>query len=358
MKKIAMVLTNAFNPDIRVYKEARYFVEQGHEVTVYAWDKRCECKKYEEIDGIKVQRIQIKSITGGRAKQIIPSIKFMNQLKKILNKATYDILYCHDLDGAIAGYFANRRKNIFVFDMHEVYDGYFYYDIPLLGKELFRKLIDYSNYIIYVNEEQIVEFSQMIKDKCIYLPNFPIKNMFEPIEKIKSDKFRINYIGGARDYISLDTLLSLNNEYIEVCVYGYGTAYDRLKENKYANNARLAGKYNGITDSGIIYQNTDILYCVYDSKVRNWQMAYPVKLFEAIVTRTPIIACKGTNLEKFVNKYGIGMAVEYGNREELLECIFKMKEKYSSYIKNIKEIENDYSWENIVLNLNKLIEKQ
>ena len=178
MKKIAMVLTNAFNPDVRVYKEARYFVEQGHEVTVYAWDRKCECKEYEEVDGIKVKRIQVESVAGSGAKQILPSIKFMNKLKKILNKSEYDILYCHDLDGAIAGYFVGNKKTTFVFDMHEVYDKYFYYEIPLLGKRLFKKMISHSKYIVYENERQIVGFDEETTNKCIFIPNYPIKTMY------------------------------------------------------------------------------------------------------------------------------------------------------------------------------------
>ena len=355
MKKIAMVLTNAFNPDVRVYKETRYFVEQGHEVTVYAWDRKCECKEYEEIDGIKVRRIQVESVAGSGAKQILPSIKFMKELMKMLNKTEYDILYCHDLDGAIAGYFANSKQTVFVFDMHEIYNSYFYYRIPLVGKYLFKRLINYSNYIVYVNEKQIENFEKNILKKCIYIPNYPVKDMYIPIEKQKSSKLRVNYIGAVRDYDSLNTLLLIENDEIEIKVYGMGTSYDKLKRNNYGKNSKLMGRYDGIKESGEIYRNTDILYCVYDPSVENWNIAYPVKLFEAIVTRTPIIVCKGTNLEEFVNKYGIGIAVEYSNKKELLDCIFQLKEKYNSYVKNIKKIENIYNWENVVLDLNKLI---
>lgn len=358
MKKIAMVLTNAFNPDVRVYKEAKYFVEQGHEVTIYAWDRKCECKECEEVDGIKVKRIQVESVAGSGAKQILPSIKFMNELKKILNKAEYDILYCHDLDGAIAGYFVGNKKTTFVFDMHEIYNDYFYYRIPLIGKSLFKRLINYSNHIVYVNEKQIENFERNNLKKSIYIPNYPVKGMYVPIEKENSNKLRVNYIGAVRDYDSLNTLLSIENGEIEIKVYGMGTAYDKLKMDHYGNNSKLIGRYDGIKESGEIYRNTDILYCVYDPNIENWKMAYPVKLFEAIITRTPIIVCKGTNLEAFVNKYGIGLAVEYGNKDELLECIFKIRENYTSYVENIKRIENNYNWENTISNLNIMIKQK
>lgn len=356
MKKIAMVLTNAFNPDVRVYKEARYFVEQGHEVTVYAWDRKCECKEYKEIDGIKVRRIPVKSVAGSGAKQILPSIKFMNELKKILNKAEYDILYCHDLDGAIAGYFANSKKAGFVFDMHEFYDSYFYYRIPILGKELFRKLVNYSDCIVFVNEKQVEKLEKEIVEKCIYVPNYPIKKMYEPIEKKKSEKIRLNYIGAVRDYDSLNTLLLIDNDEIEIKVYGIGIEYDKLKMNHYGKNSKLMGRYDGIKESAEIYRNTDILYCVYDPNVENWKNAYHVKFFEAIITRTPIIVSKGTAMADYISKFKIGLAVEYGKKEELLDCIFEIKKNYDNYVKNISKIEDNFSWEKVIINLNKSIE--
>ena len=35
--KVYMILTNGFDPDVRVYKEAKYLVEKNFEVTILCW---------------------------------------------------------------------------------------------------------------------------------------------------------------------------------------------------------------------------------------------------------------------------------------------------------------------------------
>ena len=39
MKKILMLLSNPFRPDVRVYKEAISLIKGGYDVTVVAWDR-------------------------------------------------------------------------------------------------------------------------------------------------------------------------------------------------------------------------------------------------------------------------------------------------------------------------------
>ena len=57
-KQITMFLTNGFNPDVRVYKEALYLVEHGFSVKILCWDRE-ECVDYtahEMVDGIEIVR--------------------------------------------------------------------------------------------------------------------------------------------------------------------------------------------------------------------------------------------------------------------------------------------------------------
>ena len=42
MKKVKMILTNGFGPDVRVYKEAKYLVSKGFDVEILCWDRENE----------------------------------------------------------------------------------------------------------------------------------------------------------------------------------------------------------------------------------------------------------------------------------------------------------------------------
>ncbi len=354
MKRIIMILTNGFNPDVRVYKEAKYLVDNGFQVEILCWDRECEhIDKVEEIiNGIHIKRFLIKSKAGTGMKQILHFIKFIKNVKKYLSSIDYNYIHCHDFDGIIVGLFSKKCKNAKIFfDMHEIYSDYSYAK-NLFFQTIFKRVLKKSDAIIYVNDEQIKTIDE--KYKLVYLPNYPEAEAFMPIKKEIYDKVRINYIGSVRDYDSLKKLAEIKDENLEINIYGIGTAYEQLK-TEYANsNIKMHGKYNGLIESGNIYRNTDVLYCVYNPNVKNWRTAYPIKLFEAILTETPIIVADGTIMGEFVKNKKIGETVDYNNIESINQAINKIIDNYTYYTKNIKQISNNYKWENVSKNLDKI----
>lgn len=356
MNKIYMILTNGFDPDVRVYKEAKYLAKNGYDVTILCWDRKCEYvdKKEEEIDNIYIKRFCIKSKPGSGMKQIVPYIKFLIEIRKYLADKQYSYIHCHDFDGIIVGMFTKKKKQKkVIFDMHEIYNQYAFAKIPIFHYIL-RRVIRKSDYIVYVNEDQIKDVQE--KEMLIFLPNYPEIDIYNPIEKESCSKIRVNYIGSLRDYTALNSLIQLLKtvENIEVGLYGMGICYERLVEECKNLPVTLYGKYNGITESGKIYRNTDILYCSYNPNVENWKNAYPVKLYEAIITLTPIIVSKGTKVGEFVKQFEIGEEIEYSNQEEIMQAIQKISENYEKYVENLREIQNNYQWETVTKNLKQI----
>lgn len=349
--KIYMILTNGFDPDVRVYKEAKYLVDKNFEVEILCWDRKCEYldRQKEVQSGIKITRFSIQSEPGSGLKQIFPYMKFLIKVRKYLKSKEYKYLHCHDFDGILIGMFTKRRKQKkVIFDMHEIYNDYAYAKNIFFSK-IFHKVIKKCNYIIYVNEEQSKEIE---REKLIFLPNYPEKNLYSPIEKTNNGKkLRINYVGSVRDYEAIKSLLEVKKDEIEVGIYGIGVAYNKLK-NEYKNN--LYGEYNGITEIGEIYRNTDILYCSYNPDIKNWKKAYPVKLYEAIITITPVIVSKNTSAGELVQDNKIGEVIEYSNVNSISNAIDKIIDNYNEYVNNIKFISDRYKWEDVVKNLDKI----
>lgn len=355
-KQVYMVLTNGFDPDVRVYKEARYLVQKGFRVTILCWDRKCEYKNIveETIDNIIIKRFPILSQPGTGMKQLLPYFKYVKSVRKYLKYKKYTYLHCHDFDGILVGMFTKGRKQKKItFDMHEIYNNYAYAK-NIFFKKIFNYILKKVNYIIYVNDEQIKQIQQT--EKLIYLPNYPELNMYVPIEKEINPKIRINYIGALRDYSSLKCLIEISkrsNEF-EIGIYGTGVCYETIEKECENLPVKLYGKYNGIKESGNIYRNTDILYCSYDPGIENWRNAYPVKLYESIITRTPIIVTKNTKVGDFVKKNNIGECIEYGNVDEIIKAVYRISKNYSKYVSNLRNMQNRYSWEKIGTNLNKI----
>ena len=181
-KKVYMILTNGFDPDVRVYKEAKYLVEKEYDVEILCWDRKCEYegKTVETIDEIKIKRFHILSQPGTGMKQLSSYLKFMIEIREYLKKEKYDYLHCHDFDGILVGILTKKRKNHkLIFDMHEIYKNYAYAKnifFDLIFKYVLRK----SDYIIYVNNEQINE----LDDKLIILKQKYITQLIKIMAKM------------------------------------------------------------------------------------------------------------------------------------------------------------------------------
>ena len=359
-KKIYMILTNGFDPDFRVLKEAIVLRNEGYEIEIICWDRKGDYKDQTYCirdDGIIIKRMYIPSKPGTGIKQLIPFFKFMKRTKAYLNGKEYLCLHCHDFDGVVIGnYVQLLKKKSIIFDMHECYKSKIYYKIRFA----FQHFINISKFVIHVNDEQINDWSGKDKAKCVFLPNYPEVKYFLPIEKIlHKDSINVNYVGTVRDYNAINTLVETSNKVdkIKIGIYGNGLAYERLKQENKKENVTIYGRFDATHEIGNIYRNTDLLYCVFDPENYNWKTSFPTKLFEAIITRTPVIVSKNTVASDFVQKNKIGESVPYMDAEALSNAINKIISNYNFYKENLCKISKEYQWEDISKKLVEMYKK-
>ena len=129
MTSIAMVVTNRYDPDPRVHKEATALLKAGHEIKIYSFDRFHEISEgIETIDGIEVHRFRLeKPMNRG----IISTKKGLDRFRKFvineLHKNPPMVVHCHDQDTCSIGlYWKNKgatksglKKGYFVFDAHD-----------------------------------------------------------------------------------------------------------------------------------------------------------------------------------------------------------------------------------------------
>ena len=378
MNNIVMLLDNAFDPDVRVYKEAKYLVDKKNNVEIVCLDKKNKYldKKTEVFDGIKIKRIF--SRTNKTTKKIENSkviskfkgiiyfwwlLKFAFRAKKYLKNKDFEILHCHDLVMACIGVTFFRDKKI-VFDMHEYYGNKTNKFKDSIIKHMVHYAQNRSTWIIYVNDFQKQNCKKKNFNKLIEIPNYPDRTKFKNIIKTPSDKIRLSYIGKVRDYNSLAKLIDCyrDDRLLDIKIYGDGSQYNNLLEYATKNNKEfiMQGVFNGVEDLQEIYNHTDLLYSVYDVATaigNNWKNAMPVKSFEAILTLTPIIASKNTVLGDFVEKNDIGFTIDIhkeNDLQNLLNEVVLNPKMLEEKVKKLKEIQYLYIWENVVINLDKI----
>ena len=374
-KKIFMLLNNCFEPDIRVYKEAKYLVETGNDVEILCIDKKNKFidKPEDELEGIKIKRFFArtekttklieKSKIIAKLKYIIYFfwlIKFIRKVKKYLKDKEFEILHCHDLVMAFCGVIFFKNKKI-VFDMHEYYSNKRSKFLNWLIDKAVKYTQKRATWIIHVNNFQTRDVKQ--KEKLVFIPNYPEKKDFENFSRINSNKFRISYTGYVRHYIPLLNLIKAANELdnIEVSINGSGDAYEKLKkEEGKLKNFVLTGAYNH-DDIAKFYENSDMLYVVYKKGNKNDETAFPTKFYEAMITNTPVIVSKNTDMGDYVEENNIGITVDgtdYLDIKNKLEHFTNNKEILNGKIQNINKISSKFIWENVVRNLDKIYNQQ
>ncbi len=356
MKHITFILTNGFFPDVRVYKEAKYLVEQGFFATILCWDRDVSRKlpEYEILDGIELIRYKIPSVYGTGMKQILAYLSYVRQCKKYLREHHSDYIHCNDVDGMVAGYLSNRKRVPFVFDMHE-----FYEKGSMFRRKMTRFVVIFflkrSIAGLYENAAYLTDAYKSVRDKLHPLRNYPDASMVQYLPKTKSLVFRVAYHGVVRQYEEFIALFEAVKDMpdVRVDINGSGMNADKLKrKEKEYKNVYVNGPYNGITESTRLYSETDALFCGYDASDPNYQGdAEVIKFYEAISTGTPMIMTAGIGMADKVNTLHFGVTCDTRNAQEIRSAILRLKDDkdlWKLFHKNELEAAGQYSWEQAV----------
>nr|WP_284703594.1 glycosyltransferase [Clostridium swellfunianum] len=357
--KIAMILTNGFDPDPRVYKEAKSLVKLGHNVEILCWDRESKYKDTPEelLDGIVIKRFFGEAQYGTGYKQGFKFLSFKKDVLDYMMHHHFDAIHCHDFDGLFIGYSINKKLKLkLVYDEHDLFYMYFADRPGKLNKIIYNFIISWEKMMLKNVDNHIVVTSEMKKlyeniSKSIYVvTNAPSKDIFRDIAKTPSNKLRIGYIGSVRYLEELKILADISQKFeekIEVIISGRGIALDELKEYcKGYDNIKITGAYS-FSDLENLYKNTDITYAFYPSRISSISM--PNKFYESIITETPIIANKFMEFGREVEKHKLGYAIDEENLElDLEKAILELISDDSKveYFKNqMKAIKEDYLWE-------------
>lgn len=363
---IKMILTNAFDPDPRVYKEAVTLTNHGHDVEILAWDRESKYKRnhIEMKDGVTIKRFFSNGKYGSGIKQLLGYINFLIEVINYLKDNKYDCIHCHDFDTLFIGYlFKLKNKNLkLVYDEHDLFYLYFKNrkGIPnfilsqfIRWSELyFLKRVDH--HIVVTNN-----MKELYRDKInsIVITNAPLKNSFSHIEKIKRNKIVIGFIGSVRYLNELKVLIDVASHFENITVFiaGKGIKLNELEvyiTQKGYQNVEIFGEYkfNQLED---LYSRIDITYLIYPLQAT--KISLPNKFFESIITETPIIAEAKAEYGQIVSSNGLGWIIDSNNLERSLKQVFTditfNDNNFEKFKNNMKSVKENYYWES---NINKL----
>jgi glycosyltransferase involved in cell wall biosynthesis len=360
---ILMILDNPFTHDPRVYNEAKSLVDNGHKVTVLAWDKTGRNPENEIIDDINVVRSYNTKLMDIIKHDFIFRNhrwwkKGFSDAIKLHKKKSFDIVHCHDLYTLPIGVKLKKKLGLpLIYDSHEYWEYSINYALPKPLSNFYiweeKKGILHADHIITV-AEPMVEHFQSIGCKNITIVNNCKKKISEYYIKPDNEQFTLNYIGGIskKRFVCQAIEVWKTGKNITFVVAGFGSEEEKVRKLVNSNDSKNRILFLGKIPMNKVISETlksDAVLCMLDPSINNNRVGAPNKLFEAMVCGRPVIATKDTYSGKLVEKLDMGLAIDY-NDKSFKNALIKLRENpklCEKFGKNALEAAiREYNWKN------------
>ena len=369
MANVAMVVTNACDPDPRVINSARWLSKAGHHVTIHAYDRQHTAELESVIDGVIIKRYQLgKSPYGGMLKTAIGIRKFHKHVLSNLLNSPPNIVVCHDADTLAVGCKLKKKLGVtLIFDMHDLQHTWVLMPSP---KSKYRKIISKimkSRFLARLPQtDLILTSSGSIKDG-VYpgLKEWLMSQGFEstvienrPVEYSEfavptNTNWVVSHTGRIRDINSMRLLFAAikqmpQNQRPDICIAGDGPSWNQVKlelENfakSIGLNYDITGSYdrNGLTK---ILQKTNVMYAMYDPLRGNiLDGALPVKMFDAAAHNVPSVVNSNCLMGELCEQEQLGKSVEWDNSSMLADALLSLRDSRVYMDKTASDFENHY----------------
>jgi glycosyltransferase involved in cell wall biosynthesis len=331
-KKVIMIVSNAFEPDVRVYKEALTLLGGGYRVRLLAWDRERKYKAFEKIDEIEVCRYRGRGHFGRGVLSILHfGLFYVDTLKNLL-KSQSQIIHCHDLDTLPVGFLAAKIKRTkLIYDAHEPeYYGWFpsllRRPLDALEKQLARR----ADAVFVTNDIQMRKFLNFLgrKDKIAEIRNCPRDSFFRDPKRRRSihGKTVLAWVGYIQDKAGIkqavEAFSTLNRQFPKGEMLFVGKIHPNFIDDF---KALIKGNNKIRIIDHVPYQNVvhyfgliDIAFMLYEDDPLCRHIT-PTKLYEAMAQGIPVIATAVGDVRDIVEKSRCGYIVDIKKPNDIVE---------------------------------------
>ena len=369
MANVAMVVTNACDPDPRVMQSARWLTEQGHQVTIHAYDRQQTSGAMSLNDDVKIIRYHLgKSPYGGLFKTGLGIRKFQKSVFSKLIIESPDIVVCHDADTLVVGCNLKRKLGTkLVFDMHDLQHTWVLMPNPksfirkVISKSMQRKLLQRLNHVEQIftssgalDGGEYPGFQQWLLKHghaSIVIENRP--EIAEQVSLPNSENWTVSHIGRIRDLASIKLLLEAVKLIPELQrpilhVAGDGTEYNRVKHeieqfsDKFGLQHVFADSFQK-SDLRSLLEQTNVMYAMYNPERGNIaDGALSTKMFDAAALGIPSIVNAGCLMGEICILENLGKSVVWGDSEQVKNALLELKESRVKLEKTVTGFKIEY----------------
>jgi glycosyltransferase involved in cell wall biosynthesis len=339
---VLMFVANRFNPDRRVYAEAKALIKAGHQVIVIAFDRLKQKLPKENCDGVQVFRLRTRlspaygfgSLLWNGINMLLWQWKAYRVALKLHKEYRFCVIHCHDFDTLPIGVGVKLKLGLpLIYDAHEMYGYTMARVFPRFIVNVFlwleRRLVRMADRIIVVVEYQ-KQYFEKITGKPIYIiMNCRHLQNVEYQDSDREEKFTVFYAGAIAKRRFVLELCNVVSELpdINCLLAGDGEPqYVQYVKDKVSliPNITFLG-WIPFDDVISITKRANVCICMIDPMDLNNRIGLANKLFDAMVCGRPAICTKGTYSGELTEKEKVGLAVEY-TENALKQAIIKLRD--------------------------------
>jgi len=334
-KKVIFVRASEIHREPRAEKEIA-LLSNDYRVEVLCWDREKKSSKVEENNGYLIHRCQINGKYGGGFKNVFFMLEWWLYQFFWLLKNSFDIVHVCDFDAYFPSLIAAKikRKKI-VYDLFDFYGDMI--GAPDLAKKFIKKvdifLIQFADGVIVTDDNRINQIKGSRPKRLIVIYNTPpdfYDKFYKNIEDTKkTDIFTLGYIGLIGKGRGYDILLKMvaeipNTNFIFGGISISESEEDLRKKMENVPNVNFLGKVFPYEKTLEALSKCDAMFALYDPASATHKYSSANKIFESMMLAKPIVVSKNTGMDKIIKKYESGLIVEYGNKDQIKQAIFKL----------------------------------
>lgn len=359
--KILMLLTNAFDPDPRVHREALALVEAGHQVTILCWDRECKVLPEEMIDNICLERVYVPSTHGRGASQMFYLARFWAKGFAVGRKKNFDVVHAHDFDTLPLGYALARLKGAkLVYDSHESYVDMMHTLPAVLRKTIYHAenmLLKRCHLVITVGDILMDHLHERGANNICVIGNWqdPDKFVFDK-QKIRDEKAKLG-IGEDQQVIAFIANLGNERRVPELIaavrqspdiflILGGSGACAELAQQAAEECANIC--YLGYVHPGRVPFYTalaDIVFYGFDPDNPNARFSAPNKLFECLAAGKVMLTGDFGEIGRIVREQQCGRILPDYAVETIREAFVDLSgERLENFRRQSAACRESFSW--------------
>ncbi|MDI3542910.1 MAG: hypothetical protein PWP57_513 [Candidatus Atribacteria bacterium] len=322
---IILTAANAIAPFPRLERTAKYIADPGFHCLAVGWDREGRYPAAEKTTTFDIIRMRYRGQYGGGLRNLYGLFRWNLGLVFLHLKLRPKVIHAYDFDTIIPALIA--RVFIKCKVIYDIAD--WYADSRKVGRlrPFFDKVERWAcrkaDLVILAHEKRLQQVG-FIPRKWLVIYNTPedIYKRSELVERKPADNDYFVYVGVLHSDRGLPQIVEATSALgAKLVLAGFGPLESYCRE--------AADTIPGIQFLGqipyertlVIEANAVAIIALYDPKLSNNRLAAPNKLYEAMMLGCPLITSRETLVGELVEKERIGVAVTYGDVQELSQAM-------------------------------------